>query len=119
MLESDENSRLHRRTIIWELVLCFCVGNLESLNRIMSAMNGWLELGRKRRLFSVCLRTAMLYFSAALALLLSVKAPPVHAQQITRVLPFAGTHSETWEPFGVQEIPLIARFPQLLQRSGF
>ena len=46
MLESDENSRLHRRTIIWELVLCFCVGNLESLNRIMSAMNGWLELGR-------------------------------------------------------------------------
>ena len=60
----------------------------------------------------------MLYFSAALALLLSVKAPPVHAQQITRVLPFAGTHSETWEPFG-QEIPLVARFPQLLQRSGF
>jgi hypothetical protein len=53
----------------------------------------------------------MLYFSAALALLLSVKAPPVHAQQITRVLPFAGTHSETWEPFGVQEIPLVGRFP--------
>ncbi len=77
---------------------------LESLDGATSTMNGWLELGSKRRLLFGLLAHCDAFFSAALALLLSVKAPPVHAQEITRVvLPFAGTHSETWEPFGVRD----------------
>jgi hypothetical protein len=47
----------------------------------------------------------MLYPLSALALFLFLKAPSAHAQQITRVPPFIGTHSETWERFGVRQIP--------------
>ena len=68
-------------------------------------MDASLELGRKRRLFSICLRAAILDLSAALATLFSAIGPLAHAQQVTRVLPFAGTQSETWERFGVRQIP--------------
>jgi hypothetical protein len=50
------------------------------------------------------MRGATLYLSAALAMLFFVNSP-AHAQQVTRVPPFAGTHSETWERFGVNQIP--------------
>jgi hypothetical protein len=64
-------------------------------------MNGWLQLEEKRSLFLVCLRPATLYLSGALVLLFFVKAPKVYAQQVTQLPPFVGTHSETWERFGV------------------
>jgi hypothetical protein len=68
-------------------------------------MNGWLELRRKRRLLPACMRGATLYLSAALATVFFAISPLAHAQQVTRLLPFAGTHSETWERFGVRHIP--------------
>ncbi len=51
------------------------------------------------------MRGAALYLSAGLALSFFVTGPLARAQQVTRVPPFAGTHSETWERFGVNEIP--------------
>ena len=51
------------------------------------------------------MREATVYVSRALALLFLVTGPLAHAQQVTRVPPFAGTHSETWERFGVRRIP--------------
>jgi elongation factor P hydroxylase len=68
-------------------------------------MNGWLELEEKRSLFLASLRVGTLYSLGALVLLLFLKAPPANAQQITRVPPFVGTHSETWERFGFGHIP--------------
>ncbi len=68
-------------------------------------MNGRLELGEKRSFFLGCLRAATFYLSGAIVLLFSLKAPPAYAQQVTRVPPFIGTHSETWERFGVRSIP--------------
>jgi hypothetical protein len=66
---------------------------------------GRLELGEKRSLFPVCLRAATLYLFGALGLLFFVTGPPGYAQQVTLVPPFIGTHSETWERFGVRGIP--------------
>jgi hypothetical protein len=37
--------------------------------------------------------------------LVFIKGPPAYAQQVTPVAPFIGTHSETWERFGVAQIP--------------
>jgi hypothetical protein len=71
----------------------------------MAAMNGWLEREEKRSLFLPSLRVGMLYPLGALAVLLFLKAPLATAQQVTRVPPFVGTHSETWERFGVTHIP--------------
>jgi hypothetical protein len=68
-------------------------------------MNGWRELEEKRNLFLACFRVSTLYPLGALVLLLFLKAPPVNAQQVTRVPPFVGTNSETWERFGFRFIP--------------
>ena len=68
-------------------------------------MDASLEPGRKRRPFSICLRAGMLYLSAARATVFFAIGPLANAQEVTRVLPFAGTHSETWERFGVRQIP--------------
>src|SRR2546422_131331 len=51
------------------------------------------------------MRAAPLYRSGALALLLFVMGLPAYAQQVTPIPPFIGTHSETWERFGVAQIP--------------
>jgi hypothetical protein len=67
-------------------------------------MNEWLRLGDKRSVFLVCLRAATLYLSGALALLFFVTSPPAYAQ-VTEVPPFVGTNSETWERFGLAQIP--------------
>jgi hypothetical protein len=50
------------------------------------------------------MRGATLYLSAVLALLFFAIRPLANPQQVTRVLPFAGTQSETWERFGVRQI---------------
>jgi hypothetical protein len=50
-------------------------------------------------------RRQALYLPVALALLFFAISPLAHAQQLTRVPPFVGTHSETWERFGVSQIP--------------
>jgi hypothetical protein len=71
----------------------------------VAAINGLLDLEEKRTSFLAFLRMDMLYPLSALALFLFLKAPSAHAQQITRVPPFIGTHSETWERFGVRQIP--------------
>src|SRR5216117_293857 len=70
----------------------------------MPAMNGWIELGKKQSVFPGCLSAPALYLSFALALTSFVKAPPASAQ-VTQVPPFVGTNSETWEEFGVSQIP--------------
>jgi hypothetical protein len=73
-----------------------------------SHLPGWfgrVDLGEKWRLFLACLRAPTLYLFGALAFLFFVQAPPAYAQQVTRVPPFVGTHSETWERFGVRAIP--------------
>ena|SRR5882724_349624 len=67
-------------------------------------MNGMPELGETRSLFLVCLRAATFYLSGALAVLFFVKTLPAYAQQVTPVPPFVGTHSETWERFGINSI---------------
>jgi hypothetical protein len=67
-------------------------------------MNGWVDLGKRQSLFPSCLRTPALYLSLALILLFFVKAPLASAQ-VTQVPPFVGTNSETWEEFGVAQIP--------------
>src|SRR5207244_12069107 len=66
---------------------------------------GRLELEGRRNLFLVCLHTATLYLSGALALLFFARTPPAYAQQVIPVPPFVGTHSETWERFGFRDIP--------------
>lgn len=71
----------------------------------MAAINGWLELEEKRKLFLVFLRARMLYPLGALALLFLVTGLPAYAQQVTHVPPFIGTNSETWERFGFGHIP--------------
>ena len=68
-------------------------------------MSEWLALGETRSLFRVCLRVARIYVSGAVVLLFSARASPAYAQQVTRVPPFVGTHSESWERFGVSQIP--------------
>jgi hypothetical protein len=67
-------------------------------------MNGRLRLGENRRLSLLYLRAATLYLSGALALLFFVTSPPAYAQ-VTEVPPFVGTNSETWERFGLAQIP--------------
>ena len=71
----------------------------------MPAMNGGRELEEKRGLFLACLRAATPFALGALALSAFLKAVPANAQQVTQVPPFVGTHSETWERFGVSQIP--------------
>ena len=50
-------------------------------------------------------RRQVLYLPVALTLLFFAISPPAHAQQVTPVPPFVGTHSETWERFGISQIP--------------
>src|SRR5439155_17462913 len=71
----------------------------------VAAMNGRLELEEKRSLILACLRAATSYALRALALSVFLNALPTNAQQVTQVPPFVGTHSETWERFGVSQIP--------------
>jgi FG-GAP-like repeat len=68
-------------------------------------MTGLLEPGKMRCFCLTCLRAARLYLSGAVALSFLVKAASTDAQQVTRVPPFVGTHSETWERFGIIPIP--------------
>lgn len=68
-------------------------------------MTGRRELEEMRSLFLACLRAATPYALGALALSVFLKAVPAYAQQVTRVPPFVGNHSETWERFGVSQIP--------------
>jgi hypothetical protein len=68
-------------------------------------MNGRLELEEKRSLVLACLRAATSYALGALALSVFLNALSANAQQVTQVPPFVGTHSETWERFGVSQIP--------------
>jgi hypothetical protein len=62
-------------------------------------MNGRFELGAFSK--AAC---AVPCLSLALAFLSFVKAPLAYSQ-VTQVPPFIGTHSETWEEFGVRQIP--------------
>src|SRR6266404_4895877 len=71
----------------------------------VAAMNGRLELEEKRSLVLACLRAATSYALRALALSVFLNALPTNAQQVTQVPPFVGTHSETWERFGISQIP--------------
>jgi len=71
----------------------------------VAAMNGRLELEEKRSLVLACLRAATSYALRALALSVFLNALPANAQQVTQVPPFVGTHSETWERFGISQIP--------------
>ncbi len=71
----------------------------------VAAMNGRLELEEKRSLVLACLRAATSYALRALALSVFLNALPADAQQVTQVPPFVGTHSETWERFGISQIP--------------
>ena len=64
-----------------------------------------LKLRQERSLFQARLRPTTLCLLGALALLVFIKGPPAYAQQVTPVPPFIGTHSETWERFGVAQIP--------------
>ena len=68
-------------------------------------MKGWLELVEKGSLLPGCSRAGTIYLSGAIVLLFSVKALPEYAQQVTEVPPYVGTHSETWEEFGLTGIP--------------
>jgi hypothetical protein len=68
-------------------------------------MNAWPKLEEERSVFLARLRPTTLCLFSALALLVFIKGPPVYAQQVTPVPPFVGTHSETWERFGVSQIP--------------
>jgi hypothetical protein len=89
----------------WELCLLFSVGNIETFDSAVRAMNGWVDLGKEQSVFPGCLHAPALYLSLALALFSFVKAPPAYAQQVIEVPPFVGTNSETWERFNVAEIP--------------
>src|SRR6266576_4813364 len=71
----------------------------------VAAMNGRLELEEKRSLILACLRAPTAYALRALALSVFLNALPTNAQQVTQVPPFVGTHSETWERFGISQIP--------------
>src|SRR5204863_1733647 len=68
-------------------------------------MNAWLKLRQERSVFRARLRPTTLCLLGALALLVLIKGPPAYAQQVTSVPPFIGTHSETWERFGVAQLP--------------
>jgi len=73
-----------------------------------SNLPGWfgrLDLGEKRSRFLVCMYVAPRYLAGALTLLFFAMGRPAYAQQVTRVPPFIGTHSETWERFGVSQLP--------------
>jgi len=62
--------------------------------------------GRKRNLSLARLRGVTLCLLLALIALLMAKAPPLYAgSQVTLMPPFVGTHTETWERFGVTQIP--------------
>jgi hypothetical protein len=60
-------------------------------------MKRLFQLGRKRNLFTACLRVATFCLLFELA--------PSQSAQVTTVPPFVGTNSETWERFGVTHIP--------------
>jgi hypothetical protein len=69
-------------------------------------MNGMPELGETQNLFLVCLRGASFWLLCAITFLFIAKMCLVYAvAQVTEVPPFVGTHSETWEEFGVTGIP--------------
>ena len=67
-------------------------------------MNGRFELQEKRSVYVTDLRAAMAYALGTLVLSVFLTAPQANAQQVTRVPPFVGTHSETWERFGINFI---------------
>jgi hypothetical protein len=79
--------------IIWELRLFFSVGISESL---------YSE--REITTHTVCLHATILYLLSALIALLFGSAT-AQAAQVTIVPPFVGTHSETWERFGLNSNP--------------
>ncbi len=68
-----------------------------------SDMRRLLQLGRERNLFLACLRAGT--FALWFALTVGAGLTASQAAQVTIVPPFVGTHSETWERFGVSEIP--------------
>ena len=63
-------------------------------------------LGRKRNISLAYLRATTFGSLFALIALFMAKAPPLYAgSQVTLMPPFVGTHPETWEEFGVTQIP--------------
>ena len=65
-----------------------------------------LELAQKRSLFILRLRVATFRLLRAMSFLLLAKMCLTSAlAQVTRVPPFVGTHSETWEHFGQTDLP--------------
>ena len=60
-------------------------------------MKRLFQLGRKRNLFTACLRVA--------TFCLLFEFAPSQSAQVTTVPPFVGTNSETWERFGINSIP--------------
>jgi elongation factor P hydroxylase len=64
------------------------------------------QLGRRRNLLTARLRVAILYLSLTISFVLAAETVPLYAStQVTIVPPFIGTQSETWERFGVNQIP--------------
>ena len=69
-------------------------------------MNHWRQLGKKRGLLGVPLRATSLCVFRAITFLLIARTCLTYAvAQVTPVPPFVGTNSETWEEFGVSQIP--------------
>jgi hypothetical protein len=72
---------------------------------------GWnmkqsLQFGKGPTPFIVCLRGTSFCLLRAIAFLFIAKTCLVYAvAQVTLVPPFIGTHSETWEEFGITDIP--------------
>ena len=71
-----------------------------------SEMRRLLQPRRKRKLFLACSRVPTVCLLFVLIALFMAKAPPLYAgSQVTLMPPFVGTHTETWERFGVNQIP--------------
>jgi hypothetical protein len=68
-------------------------------------MSEWLELGHTLSLFRLWLRAATIHLAVPLVVVFFTKAFSANAQLVTLLPPFVGTHSETWESFGVRQIP--------------
>ncbi len=62
--------------------------------------------GRKRNLFLARLPALTSYPLFALVAFFIARTPPLYAgSQVTLMPPFVGAHSETWERFGINQIP--------------
>lgn len=71
-------------------------------------MGQLLQLGRKRNLFQASLQAAIFGLLFALVISSIAKEPPRYASEsaaaaVTEIPRFVGTHSETWEEFGVRK----------------